>query len=112
MVRIIAKDLAQCPGQRPSSGINDDLDARVGTISFNAEYFTDMNPAIYGMQQIQKVTLFDDVDDDDFDGELGEDDEEMPMVVCGFAVEEKPREEPIPSPQKVAAPALQMPKEI
>jgi len=44
------------------------------------------------------VTLFDDVEDDDFDGELGEDDEEMPMVVCGFAVEEKPNEEPIPSP--------------
>lgn len=66
------------------------MDARVGTISFNAEYFTDINPSMFGLQQVQKVTLFDDVEDDDFDGELGEDDEEMPMVVCGFAVEEKP----------------------
>jgi len=60
------------------------------------------------------VTLFDDVDDDDFDGELGEDDEEMPMLVCGFGVEEKPKDEPIPSPQKVVSPPIQIqaPKEI
>lgn len=58
------------------------------------------------------MTLFDDVEDDDFDGELGEDDEEMPMVVCGFTVEEKPNEEPIPSPQKVVNPPIQMPNEI
>jgi len=30
--------------------------------------------------------LFDDVDDDEFDGELGEDDEEMPMIFTTFTV--------------------------
>jgi hypothetical protein len=30
------------------------------------------------------ITLFDDVDDDGFDGELGEDDEELPMILTTF----------------------------
>jgi hypothetical protein len=41
--------------------------------------------------------LFDDVDDDEFDGELGEDDEEMPMIRTVIAVEEAPLES-TPSP--------------
>jgi hypothetical protein len=28
----------------------------------------------------QWITIFDDVDDDDFDGEFNEDDEEMPLI--------------------------------
>ena len=39
VVRLIAKDIMHCPGNFPGSGMNDDLDARVGTISFNKEYF-------------------------------------------------------------------------
>jgi hypothetical protein len=41
--------------------------------------------------------LFDDVDDDEFDGELGEDDEEMPMIRTAITVEEAPLES-TPSP--------------
>ncbi len=32
--------------------------------------------------------MFDDVDDDEFDGDLGEDDEEMPMIRTFFQAEE------------------------
>lgn len=32
------------------------------------------------------ITLFDDVDDDEYDGDLGEDDEEMPMVRTSITV--------------------------
>jgi len=30
--------------------------------------------------------LFDDVEDDEFDGDLGEDDEEMPMIRTKFTI--------------------------
>jgi hypothetical protein len=32
------------------------------------------------------ITLFDDVEDDEFDGELGEDDEELPMIRTKFTI--------------------------
>jgi hypothetical protein len=32
------------------------------------------------------ITLFDDVDDDEFDGDLGEDDEELPMIHTAFSL--------------------------
>ena len=49
--------------------------------------------------------MFDEVDDDDFDGELGEDDEELPMIQCTFRVDRKPKpkKETVPSPQKMPA---------
>jgi len=34
----------------------------------------------------QWITLFDDVEDDEFDGELGDDDEELPMINCSFVI--------------------------
>ena len=53
--------------------------------------------------------MFDDVDDDEFDGELGEDDEEMPMIRTAITVEEAPLES-TPSPQKtLQAPTPQRP---
>ena len=51
----------------------------------------------------QSITLFDEVDDDDFDGELGEDDEEMPMIECGFTINQVGQKESTPSPEKMPA---------
>jgi len=55
--------------------------------------------------------LFDEVDDDDFDGELNEDDEEMPMIQCEFVINDKlpakDTQESTPSPQKMIAPIEQ-----
>lgn len=53
------------------------------------------------------------MDDDDFDGELNEDDEEMPMIQCEFVINDKlptnagAMQESTPSPQKVVAPIEQ-----
>lgn len=109
VVRLIAKDIMQCPGNFPGSGLNDDLDARVGTISFNKEYFQDVQPANFGRVYEQNITLFDEVDDDDFDGELNEDDEELPIIRCEFIINDKQptQEENTPSPQKIAPPIEQ-----
>jgi len=35
------------------------------------------------------VTLFDDMEDDNFDGNLGEDDDELPRIYCNFEVIEQ-----------------------
>jgi len=32
------------------------------------------------MKFSQWITMFDDMDDDEYDGDLGEDDEELPMI--------------------------------
>jgi hypothetical protein len=96
-----------CPNNRPGNGINDDIDARVGTISLNKEYFQDIPAQSYGQTFKQNITLFDEVDDDDFDGELNEDDEEMPMISTLFTVNDKlPVKDTLdtPSPQKPLAP--------
>jgi len=69
----------------------------VGTISLNMEYFRNLEPKNLGTTYKQNITLFDDVDDDEFDGELGEDDEEMPMIRTAITVEEAPLES-TPSP--------------
>lgn len=87
-----------CKNNKPGKGINDDLDARVGTISFNKEYFLDVQPANFGKAYTQNITLFDEVDDDDFDGELNEDDEELPIIRCQFVINDKPVQEEVPSP--------------
>ena len=48
------------------------------------EYFKNISPAQHGQDFVQWITLFDDQDDDEFDGDLGEDDEELPMVKTYF----------------------------
>lgn len=74
VVRIIAKDhglqLAGQPGEF----------AQVGTISLNSEYFRSVETHHLGKLFNQQITLFDDVEDDEYDGDFGEDDEEMPMI--------------------------------
>ena len=74
VVRIIAKDhslqLAGQPGEF----------AQVGTISINASYFKQVETHNLGKLFNQNITLFDDIEDDEFDGDFGEDDEEMPMI--------------------------------
>ena len=37
-----------------------------------------------GTNQTQWITLFDDAEDDEYDGDFGEDDEELPMVRVAF----------------------------
>jgi hypothetical protein len=59
---------------------------QVGTISLNVEYFRNITVSQYGETFTQWITLFDDVDDDEFDGDLGEDDEELPMIKTNFSV--------------------------
>ena len=83
---MIAKEISLCPDHTPGKDINDDVDARVGTISFNKDYFLDVPKGQFDQPFVQSITLFDEVDDDDFDGELGEDDEEMPMINCSFTI--------------------------
>jgi hypothetical protein len=51
-----------------------------GTISFS----TDTDFGQIGQEWNQWVTLFDDPDDDLFDGELGEDDEDVPRIHLTF----------------------------
>lgn len=48
VVRLIAKDISKCTGNQPGENINDDVDARVGTISFNREYFLDVSESNLG----------------------------------------------------------------
>lgn len=110
VLRLVVKDVMHCPGSMPGKGVNDDVDARVGTISFNKEYFQDVQPANFGRSYKQNITLFDEVDDDDFDGEFNEDDEELPIVRCEFVINDKQavHEESTPSPQKIA-PAIEQP---
>jgi len=47
VVRIIAKDTNLCLKNKPSNGVNDDIEARVGTISFNSSYFSELNPDLF-----------------------------------------------------------------
>jgi len=58
------------------------------------------------------ITLFDDVDDDEFDGDLGEDDEELPMISTIFSLTKNippaAPQEATPSPQRtIQAPVPQ-----
>ena len=95
-VRIIAKDQAQCP-RGAGTGVNDDIDARIGTISIKAADFADAHRS--GVPDWSEwITLFDDIEDDDFDGEFGIDDEEMPMINCAFSLNQD-----WPATPKVAA---------
>ena len=90
-VRLIAKDKTMCKG-RPGTGIDSDIEARVGTIAIKAEDF-EMHRQRSEKTFSEWITLFDDVDDDEFDGDFGVDDEELPMIYCNItinAVEKKP----------------------
>lgn len=68
----------------------DDSAPQVGTISLNVDYFRNLPPAQYGENFTQWITLFDDQDDDEYDGDLGEDDEELPMLRAHFTVNSAP----------------------
>jgi hypothetical protein len=46
----------------------------------NTNYFRDVETSNLGKLYNQNITLFDDVEDDEYDGDFGEDDEEMPMI--------------------------------
>ena len=46
----------------------------------------------------QWVTLFDDIDDDEFDGDVGENDEETPRIRIAFELANKVRESKAPQP--------------
>jgi hypothetical protein len=55
--------------------------AQVGCVSLNIEYFKNHN---VGSTFTQWLTLFDETNDDEYDGDLGEDDEELPMIKAKF----------------------------
>ena len=78
VVRIIAKD----HGLTLEGGEF----VQVGTISLNCgQYFKDQ--INFGTKFQQWITLFDDTEDDEFDGDLGENDEELPMILTHMTVE-------------------------
>lgn len=79
---------------------------QVGTISLNVEYFRNITMTQPTEVFTQWITLFDDVDDDEFDGDLGEDDEELPMIKTTFAVSalEEPKQPASPPRVKAASP--------
>ena len=70
-----------------------DDEAIIGCISFSVpNYFQN---GLEGKWQ-QWITLFDDVNDDEYDGVLGEDDEEDPKILVEFRVDEESQ----PTPKK------------
>lgn len=108
-LRIISKDKNLCPGGIASTGANDDLEARVGTIGFKSEDFAAASQEP-DSKYTQWITLFDDVEDDEYDGDFGEDDEELPMIRTIYTLnpaapveERKIVAEATPSPQKMNA---------
>lgn len=77
----------------------------IHTISFPLQKFLDPEAMELNKSYTQNVTLFDDVDDDEFDGEFGEDDEEVPYIVTKFTLSQfqystgSPRGSPNRSPR-------------
>lgn len=59
-----------------------ETDERVGSVSFPQEIFTSVGSGKY----TQWVTLFDHLDDDEYDGEMGEQDDEEPRILCNFEI--------------------------
>ena len=84
-VSIIARDATEVLQSGAAIPLDESL-PQVGTISLNVEYFRNITQSQYGDTFTQWITLFDDVDDDEFDGDLGEDDEELPMIKTTFQV--------------------------
>jgi hypothetical protein len=103
-IRIIAKDTAQCI-HKAGTGVNDDLDARIGTISIKSVDFAEQLP-VTNKAFSEWITLFDDIDDDEFDGEFGTDDEEMPMIYTQFTINPADAKSPLkgksPTPKNEA----------
>ena len=95
---IIARDATEVLKSGEQFPLDESL-PQVGTISLNVEYFRNVTMSQYGDTFTQWITLFDDVDDDEFDGDLGEDDEELPMIKTSFRVNviEEPK---MASPQR------------
>ena len=78
-VRIVAKDSSRCEFNKLLTPINSNMEARVGCISIKAKDFVEELPAT-NKHFNEWITLFDDIDDDEFDGEFGIDDEELPAI--------------------------------
>ena len=47
-----------------------------------------------GQNLTQWITLFDDTEDDEYDGDFGEDDEELPMIRVSFSATKDDNEPP------------------
>jgi hypothetical protein len=74
VIRIEAKDQSSDP-------LNIANQTHVGCISFNARhYFSSSQPTFNPGLKTQWITLFDDEEDDEYDGDFGVDDEELPMI--------------------------------
>jgi hypothetical protein len=83
---LVARDVTQW--LKTGAPLPEDESApQVGTISLNVEYFRNMPTGQHGETFTQWITLFDDQDDDEYDGDLGEDDEELPMLRAHFSVD-------------------------
>ena len=99
VIRFIAKDHG-CP-------LEDGDFAQIGTISLQMDYFKNIPENLFGQKYAQWITLFDDADDDEFDGELGEDDEELPMIKTYIQVgkvSQQQKVQSLASPKRVKAP--------
>jgi len=77
---------------------------QVGTISLTVDYFKNIPENRHGSIFTQWITLFDDVEDDEFDGDLGDDDEEMPMIRTHMTLEAIERR--AAPPKSVSTPKL------
>jgi len=58
----------------------------IHTISFPLTKFLEEGAMELGKSYQQNITLFDDVDDDEFDGDFGEHDEEEPYITTTFVL--------------------------
>lgn len=107
MVRIIAKD--------HSLTIEGGDFVQVGTISLNCEqYIKGFPDTNLGKSFSQWITLFDDTEDDEFDGELAEDDEELPMVKASIKIEKQiaPTNRAMGSPRRTTVAPTAKPSDI
>jgi hypothetical protein len=104
---LIARDATELLNKGAPLPLDESL-PQVGTISLNVEYFRNVTIDQHGETFTQWITLFDDVDDDEFDGDLGEDDEELPMIKTTFVIraieEEKKMPASPPRAQKAMSP--------
>lgn len=65
---------------------DDDDHEVIHTISFPLQKFLEPGAMVLGQKYTQNITLFDDVDDDEFDGDFGENDEEDPYIRISFTL--------------------------
>ena len=69
-------------------GLGED-EEKHGSVSIGIDsYFGEDSGVVFGQQNAQWITFFDHPDDDQYDGILGEDDEEVPRMLIEFVVEE------------------------